>query len=710
MTDETPKSIWEQLTTLKTAFPLPVENAEGYGHYLRFVESTVRRTIPPFIKNFGLTIQSLSETEKVTQFYHMINQRLPCLNYSLFTEGMPWSVCISSISPTEGMHGVGRYMSDVCSHWLIPGRQLPLTCNNALAVHFEANPGVGYFIHEIVIPVYEKEDLEAIKANISGLISEIRLNILAVQHARSIISMRSLNFYEKKLIIQENIASLLDLSTKEFNQNIFDQMQGFLFKVSSEDKVSKIKEELSPFTEMKPEVFERGIFNELQQLISYFPDEFTALRDMKQLTRIVCYLYLFRKTIIYTQKNNPYKHHLNCKILRTKIYSEQHPLESLSIIIGLNLLDDDEIFEESHVLSAIHSILPDVKKIPNSYIMDRKDIERVRTIYLEVEKDGGRKFTTAEVRSLKANLTGELRSRIQKAQNPIFMPRNEEEVIRNILTLSQQLKYVRDIPQIMIHYLKQTDQTLSFTVIFLRILKKDSIPLKTTFNTKVKNLEIGTLDVKIVGFLRKKYPREANVFEAKIDKKQFLRQDYSLDLFAARQAVFQELVNLFGDLRDFNGGMISKQGEVLDEVKELLSEKGISNDFLLQNYFHGILPVHMQSLLQPQIVAKQFEMILHAIQDKKNETCSYKYVYPYGIYVMTSSDPAMMEKLFHRFEVDLGIKEYLISSTIAVHELQIYTLLISSRDEELCKKASKLIKEHLKNTPALPHALHQPPR
>ena len=59
------------------------------------------------------------------------------------------------------------------------------------------------------------------------------------------------------------------------------------------------------------------------------------------------------------------------------------------------------------------------------------------------------------------------------------MPRNEEEVMRNILILSEQLKLVRDLPQIIVSFDEQTDKYVSFTVILLRILKSNP-PNKTT--------------------------------------------------------------------------------------------------------------------------------------------------------------------------------------------------------------------------------------
>ena len=54
---------------------------------------------------------------------------------------------------------------------------------------------------------------------------------------------------------------------------------------------------------------------------------------------------------------------------------------------------------------------------------------------------------------------------------PVFMPRNEEEIMRNIVSLSDQIKYLRDIPQVFITFDEQTTANLFFTIIMVRLLK-----------------------------------------------------------------------------------------------------------------------------------------------------------------------------------------------------------------------------------------------
>ena len=68
--------------------------------------------------------------------------------------------------------------------------------------------------------------------------------------------------------------------------------------------------------------------------------------------------------------------------------------------------------------------------------------------------------------------------------------------------------------------------------------------------------------------LRKKYPKEANIFQLQIDKDPFLRADHSLDLHQARQSIVEELEKVIGEVRDYNGGLISKQHALFALLKE----------------------------------------------------------------------------------------------------------------------------------------------
>jgi len=145
--------------------------------------------------------------------------------------------------------------------------------------------------------------------------------------------------------------------------------------------------------------------------------------------------------------------------------------------------------------------------------------------------------------------------------------------------------------------------------------------LEEIFSKTATELQIEDLEVKKVGLLRKRHPKEANVFKVSLDKKQFLRKDYTIDLFKARQSVSFELNTLFNGIRDFNGGILSKQHEVFQELRSLIKETSSDNDFLLENFFYSITPPLRQTLIMPSSLKTLFSFMQAALEaDYKKES------------------------------------------------------------------------------------------
>ena len=140
----------------------------------------------------------------------------------------------------------------------------------------------------------------------------------------------------------------------------------------------------------------------------------------------------------------------------------------------------------------------------------------------------------------------------------LFMPRNEEEVMKNVIRLSQELKYIRDLPQVFISFDEQTDSQLVFTVVLLRVLLGRENSIAELFKQNSTMCHFIEDRVKLVGFIRGKYPKESTVFRVKLYKESFMRRDHTVDLLGARQFVVKMLEEIVGEFRDYNGGIDRK--------------------------------------------------------------------------------------------------------------------------------------------------------
>ena len=199
------------------------------------------------------------------------------------------------------------------------------------------------------------------------------------------------------------------------------------------------------------------------------------------------------------------------------------------------------------------------------------------------------------------------------------MPRNEEEVIRNILILSKQLKYKHDIPQLIISFNDQTDAELSFTVILVRILQSDSLCIQKIASSAYPDFIHFKVDkVKTIGMLRNKYPKEAIVCRVGLSSASFLRQDHSIDLYRVRLKIIEGIQALFGEVRDYNGGMIAKQAETFKLLQDILGEKARQHDFLLENFFHSIFPIELRSIVPLHAMRDLFCLLLKLREERES--------------------------------------------------------------------------------------------
>ena len=299
-------------------------------------------------------------------------------------------------------------------------------------------------------------------------------------------------------------------------------MQSFWLHVSAEDKIKQLQEQFSPYIEQRPKIFDRDIFHEIKYSLLLFNDRFTGMRDLRHVSRLISFQYLFRKTLMRACMELPEERHVSLKLIKLTLPSWTNQKNNAIGIIGaMNVLRENELFEERHIVEAISHCLPHIRKVEHSVVLDRRSHDPIRVFYLEIEKKDSTGFSLDEMRELKKKLPRELKESVENVLHPVLMPRNEEEIMRNIFLLSQQLKYLNDLPQVIISFNAQTEQQLQFTVILLRILRGDDLSLAEIFSKSPTDLTIADLEIKKVGLLRKRYPKEANVFKVSLDKKQF---------------------------------------------------------------------------------------------------------------------------------------------------------------------------------------------
>lgn len=469
---------------------------------------------------------------------------------------------------------IGKFFYEMIHRWLLPGTRLDIAFS--LASDFKLIEGSRlYTLAEMAIRLDQEIDKAHVEHNLKVIETEIRLGMVSVYHASRLLDMHLLSAAEKNGILQEKISKLIQRNPEEIDYDIFGELQHFTV-------MSK--------------------------------DEFKTPRDPHHLSRLITLFYLFRKSIERDREKRGDKRHIRLKLASVKLDLPWGVKKVLGVCVALNFLRPNELFEERHLVRALQNGPPGIKPVPDSFFVNQGVDDGIHTLYLEIEKESGQDFTPAEIQHFRRFLPEEVKRTVEVPLNSLFMPRNEEEVIRHVVSLSGQLRFVKDLPQVILIFDEQKEGDLYFTVLLVRILYPSSVSIQTLFSKDDSFMTYIPDRVKRVGMLRKRYPKEATIFRLKFSSKPFLRDDHSVDLFRARQSIIQELQRLVGDVRDYNGGMIAKQIELLDSLQKQIGADRASNR-LLETFFHAIYPIESRSIIPPQQFKKLFFLWKQLLDD-----------------------------------------------------------------------------------------------
>ncbi|MEX0962293.1 MAG: hypothetical protein WDZ28_05510 [Simkaniaceae bacterium] len=635
----------------------------------------------------------LHEFDNKEDAFAFFNHKLPLFDWSV-PNSVPGYVTISALTTTTYSHGLGRFLTDICSKSIIPGRLLPvavLRCLNFKFVHIEKK---RYFITELIIEPKNEEELALFKKHLPKLMSDLRVNLRSVEYTRQIVSSNSISTDEKHQKLKINFANLF-CNHDDLSQNdLFGQIYNLYLSASAEEKAVQLPNQLKPYTEKRPRVFRPDLFSEFRSLINSVPPNFLGERSLKHTTRIFTYFYILKAVITHLIKEAPDTRHLYIKIFQPQVVTSNGKQSVLAIALSFNILQHNEFFDDRHICLAIAAIIPGIEVLKGSFFYQENSSDKIQTVYIEIKKDKYKRFTLDEIKQIKRALPREVHTRVEEVYRPIFTYRNEEEIMRRIIELSNELKYVHDIPQVTINYQKQSRNEIFFSVTVLRLQKPDSLPLRDILSSfKDPVAKIKNFDIKTVGLLRRKYPKVAASFDVRLPTELFTRKDYTIDFFKGRKKVLTILEQMLGEVRDYNGGMIAKQREVLSLTKELLKEKYLQNECLIENFFHGLTPIYMQSIFPPEIIKKFFILFNKSLElDYRDVPFSLMVErdHPYSMYMIASPNPKIKEEILKAVE-ELPFFSDIATSSHNFYDISTIGFLITAPNPATIKELDKVI-------------------
>ncbi len=287
------------------------------------------------------------------------------------------------------------------------------------------------------------------------------------------------------------------------------------------------------------------------------------------------------------------------RLFRSQLICPSGRRHILSCILAVREASPHDSFNEGRMQRCLNRCWPEASLVPCSFFSLQRPQGPITTYYVEIEKKELSPFSTEELSTFAAKLEYELQVSISQGNSNTALLESEEDSLRTILLLAQQIKRIRDVPQVVLHYRGQSEETIDFLVTLVRVIKKgQETPFTMTKFPEIKRLI--PLQTSIVGNLRNNYQKQAISLIAQCDKTPFLRYSHSLDLVRARQTVMRSIESSQGAVRDANGGLFFQHHPLVDELLPLLTDEERQEGYSIEALFHSLTPCIAKNMVSKE--------------------------------------------------------------------------------------------------------------
>lgn len=419
----------------------------------------------------------------------------------------------------------------------------------------------------------------------------------------------------------EKIQQHLDLLSKEITLYLsFPQYAETLLKLGTSKQEIYFQEFLLKLLHRWPDEFEKDLLQDYQHFLGFCEKEFRIYRSIRHQARILCSLYLLRKKLRQRLSLSQSELSIEIRLLPTRLDFPFSQKAVLGIAIAINLPSSYERFNDHHIMVAAQKFIPWSQAIKESFLSFEKPGTSIKSLYLEIEKTNDSSFSLPEIALLKQNLKEEFKKSVEILKPSIFGLCDVEEVMRNTFLLSQELQTPSDLPQVMISFEGSAAKSLIFRIIVVRLLNEQSQPLPAYFQPLTEPFEYIPERSSTIAY-RGRYEKEATIFRLQISKTPFLlRSNSSLNLYRARHYIYSILTKALGEIRDYNGGLFSKQLELFNQFRQSFEQEDLE---LLEDFFHSINPPELQAILPLPCLITLFELFQKAQKFKQRHESSY---------------------------------------------------------------------------------------
>ncbi len=434
--------------------------------------------------------------------------------------------------------------------------------------------------------------------------------------------------------------AMIELKLEPYSfEDKFNKSIAVPFHSSFHPTYKNLKRWLNRFSQF----IDESLTSDLVLFYSLAKKKYLDHRSPMHLSRLVLSIYRIRKKLLSASSLFSPTRHLAIRWLPTNLFFPFSSKQVLGCLIGFNIMDRCELFDEENILVLLQKHFPDLQFVKESYYNHTSQNETIRICYFEIEKKDGIPLSLTERNVVMKSFKEKIKNSIQKLVPSMFIKLNQEEIYKNILILSQEITKTKDLPQVCITLDQHTGKEIIFHITLVQISPLHPFSLEKRISESLFVLE-RTIPVRHI----EKHQIEALLLKLILPcEASLLRSDGSLDFYTARQKVTHLLTSTLGEFRDYNGGLLLKQQELLFSFKQNLLHYADQDSELMETFFHALVPLEKQALLDPAILSMLFTHFMNHRQEKMTEKLSFKIHHDLNkIFILVrSNDPSIINTI-----------------------------------------------------------------
>ncbi|MGA8165160.1 MAG: peptide ABC transporter substrate-binding protein [Waddliaceae bacterium] len=514
----------------------------------------------------------------------LFKKELPLVQYTL-EHHAPGCLVLSILALAPRYRDLGELLTHMLSYQLVPGKILYITSFRHCHFYFPDDNENRYYLAEAQLILRNEYEIEKVEELLPHFINSIKTSLINPRFVQHLLKRQ--NSWEDPFS-----ANVQDLILRIIERGFARETDGFL--------------------------------DEMSGLLLFCHNSFKKSRTAEHFTRIVCSALRLRKAIEEEEHLSHAAHHLLFRLIPATLQYTFGKKQVLGVCIATNQFDDYEMFHQKHILSAIRFFLPETKMVHDSYFHYYRPGDSTHIHYLEIENKNAKPIYLNTLKEMRSFLQEKLCSSVERVTPTLFIRRNEEEIMKHILILNSEITTPNDLPQAMISFDSQSRTRLTFTVVLVRVLKKDSPPIQHVLADHQEREWSFSLEKTRMVNDTQECPKEASIFNLKIKKNApFLRANSSINLYEARQQVVQYLAKRLGPIRDYMGGLIDCQQILSIQLKQ--SFYSFAQDFpdVLEDFFYSLTPMESQATLPFEALQTLFRNFLVLVKEGREKQDQY---------------------------------------------------------------------------------------